>query len=61
MYLEQLFGEIRKQNVTVNILDEFEWLGDEHGNVRKTITERPFLGSAFEIHREQSVPYVGDY
>ena len=52
MYLEQLFGEIRKQNVTVNILDEFEWLGDEHGNVRKTITERPFLGSAFEIHRE---------
>ena len=57
MYLKELVSEVRKKNAPVHILDEFEWVGDAHGNVRKTFSERPFLGFAFAMHRDSSTLY----
>lgn len=58
MYLKELVGEVRRQNAPVHIFDEFEWVREADGNVRKAAVERPFLGFAFAMHRTTSALYA---
>lgn len=57
-YLKELVDEVRKQNVPIHILDEFEWVREFDGNVHKETKERPFLGIAFAMHRIDSILYA---
>lgn len=58
IYLKELVGAVRKQNAPIHILDEFEWVRESDGNVRKATMERPFLGFAFAMHRTTSALYA---
>lgn len=53
-YLKELVADFRKQDAPLPIFEEFEWVREDNGSVRKITVDRPFFGFFSAKHMKTS-------